>query len=257
MAINLKGKKTSLKEDASIYKKRDDNMSEKERIRNMSAKERRTHFVTYYLPKLTIIVAIAAVIFYIVWVDFIQKADIYMHCAILNESVSEDSLMELSDQFTESMEMDSNSNRVSFAVYYTNAELARELGRNAGNDLSEISSRLIASMLDVMIASPEDVEQSYLKNGFIADLSTFLTDDEYERLADYLYIPETAEHGNGHAYGIRLTESSPYQSLFAGQEPLQKDPVFFLITNATDEGKEYARRLIYYFFPDLLQKRDA
>ena len=250
MAINLNGKKTSLKEDASIYEKRNDNMSEKERIQNMSAKERRTHFVTYYLPKLLIIVAVAAAIFYIIWVDFIQKSDIYMHCAILNESISEDSLVELSDQFTESMEMDSDKNRVSFAIHYTNTELAMEFGQNAGNDLSEISSRLIANMLDVMIASPEDVEQSYLKNGFIADLSTFLTDEEYASLADYLYVPETAEPGNGHAYGIHLAKSSIYQTLFDGQEPLQEDPVFFLITNAKDEGKEYARHLIHYLFPE-------
>lgn len=250
MAINLNGKKTSL-EDASIYKKRNDDMSEKERFRNMSGKERWTHFSTYYLPKLLITAAIAAILFYIIWVDFINKADIYMRCAILNESVSDSSLTEMSDHFTETIEMDNKKNKASFYIYYTRSDIANQFGADAGSDLSEIGSRLVANMLDAMIATPEDVEQTYLKNGFMTDLSTFLTEDEYARLQDYFYIPNTDEYHNSKAYGIRIAKSSVYQSLFSDREPLQQDPVFFIITNATEEGREYARQFIYFLFPEV------
>lgn len=251
MAINLKGKKTSLEEKASIYSKRNDTMSEKERIRNMSPKERLTHFITYYLPKLAVIVTIAAVIFYIVWVDFIHKADIYMRCAILNESITDSSLTEMSDDFTESMNMSIDKNKASFYLYYTRSDVAMQFGRDTGNDLSEISSRLVANMLDMMIATPEDVEQTYLKKGFMTDLSTFLSKEEYTRLQKYFYIPATTEYNTGKPYGIRLKNSSVYQKLFSEREPLQQEPVLFIITNATDEGKQYARKFIHYLFPEL------
>ena len=75
MALNTKGKKTSLTEEASIYQKRQDDLSDKERIKNMTGKQKRDFFKTYYLPKLLVILAVAGVVFYIVWVDFINKSD--------------------------------------------------------------------------------------------------------------------------------------------------------------------------------------
>ena len=250
MAININGKKTSL-DDAAIYQQRDDNMPEKERFRNMSPKQRWTHFSTYDLPKLLIITAIAAIVFYILWVDFIKKADIYMRCAILNESISDSALTELSDRFTETLDMDIGQNKASFYIYYTEPDIAAQFGSDAGKDLSEIGSRLVAGMLDTMIATPAHIEQTYMKNGFITDLSTFLTKEEYSRLQKYLYIPSTDDNQKGAAYGIRIAESSVYQSLFSDRIPLQKDPVFFIMTNATDEGRKYARRFIYFLFPEV------
>ena len=42
MALNTKGKKTSLTEEASIYQKRQDDLSDKERIKNMTGKQNGT-----------------------------------------------------------------------------------------------------------------------------------------------------------------------------------------------------------------------
>ena len=158
MALNTKGKKTSLTEEASIYQKRQDDLSDKERIKNMTGKQKRDFFKTYYLPKLLVILAVAGVVFYIVWVDFINKSHIYMRCAILNESITDSILTEFSDRFTDSMKMDYKKNRASFYMYYTRSDVAREMGADTGSDLSEISSRLVANSLDCMIASYEDVE---------------------------------------------------------------------------------------------------
>ena len=92
MAINLKGKKTSLKEDASIYQKHPGDLSEKEKLKTMSGKQKRSYFATYYLPPILIALAALAVVGYILWSDFINKADIYLHCAILNESAADGDL---------------------------------------------------------------------------------------------------------------------------------------------------------------------
>lgn len=246
MAVNLKGKKTSLKEEASIYQKRQDDLPERERLRHMTGKEKREHFKTYYLPKLFIILAVAAIVFYIIWVDFINKSHIYLHCAILNESIPDGVLTELSDNFTESIGMNSGKNKTSFYLYYTRPDAAMEMGADAGRDLSEISSRLVASSLDCMIASEEDVKDSYMKNGFMLPLDELLTKDELVRLEPYLYHTDSRD---GQVYGIQLKQCSAYQSLFSDRTPMVDEPVFFVITNASEEGKQYARKLINYLYP--------
>ena len=251
MAVNLKGKKTSLKEEASIYQKRQDDIPEKERFRHMTGKERREHFKTYYLPKLLIILVIAAIVFYIIWVDFINKSHIYLHCAILNESISDGALTELSDTFTESIGMDSGKNKASFYLYYTRSDAAMEMGADAGRDLSEISSRLVASSLDCMIASEEDVKDTYMKNKFILALNEILTKDELERLEPFLYHTDSRD---GQVYGIHLKECTAYQALFSDRTPLVDDPILFVITNAPEEGKQSARQLIHYLFSGELGK---
>lgn len=246
MAVNLKGKKTSLKEEASIYQKRQDDLPERERLRHMTGKEKREHFKTYYLPKLFIILAVAAIVFYIIWVDFINKSHIYLHCAILNESISDGVLTELSDNFTESIGMNSGKNKTSFYLYYTRPDAAMEMGADAGRDLSEISSRLVASSLDCMIASEEDVKDSYMKNGFMLSLDELLTKDELVRLEPYLYRTDSRDR---QVYGIQLKQCTAYQTLFSDRTPMVDEPVFFVITNASEEGKQYARKLINYLFP--------
>lgn len=253
MALNTKGKKTSLTEKASIYQKRQDDLSDKERMKNMIGKQKRDFFKTYYLPKLLVILAVAGVVFYIVWVDFINKSHIYMRCAILNESITDSTLTEFSDRFTDSMKMDYKKNRASFYMYYTRSDVAREMGADTGSDLSEISSRLVANSLDCMIASYEDVENIYLKNGFIMNLNDFLSKKEKEALKPYFV---TQKDETDKVIGISLKDCKKYQTLFTGRTPITKEPVLYVITNATDEGKNYVKQLIHYLYSDELKQTE-
>lgn len=251
MALNTKGKKTSLTEEASIYQKRQDDLSDKERIKNMTGKQKRDFFKTYYLPKLLVILAVAGVVFYIVWVDFINKSHIYMRCAILNESITDSTLTEFSDRFTDSLKMNYKKNRASFYMYYTRSDVAREMGADTGSDLSEISSRLVANSLDCMIASYEDVENIYLKNGFIMNLNDFLSEKEKKDLKPYLV---TQKDEADKVIGISLKDCKKYRTLFTGRTPITKEPVLYVITNATDEGKNHVKQLIHYLYSDELKQ---
>ena len=253
MALNTKGKKTSLTEEASIYQKRQDDLSDKERIKNMTGKQKRDFFKTYYLPKLLVILAVAGVVFYIVWVDFINKSHIYMRCAILNESITDSTLTEFSDRFTDSMQMDYKKNRASFYMYYTRSDVAREMGADTGSDLSEISSRLVANSLDCMIASYEDVENIYLKNGFIMNLNNFLSENEKKALKPYFV---TKKNEADKVIGISLKDCKKYRTLFTGRTPITEEPVLYVITNATNEGKNYVKQLIHYLYSDELKQTE-
>ncbi len=252
MAINLNGKKTSLKDNASIYEKRTDELSAKEQFKRMSAKEKRTHFATYYLPTVLVVLAIIAVIGYIFWADVINKKNTYLHCAVLNEVVMDSEFTELSDNFTKSLHMDPEEDKVSFYTYYTNPDIAMKYNADAGKHLTEISSRLVASMLDCMIADAKDVESSYLENGFIQSLRTILTEEEYNKLEPYFYVPDCIDYPNQEAYGIYLTQSPVYEKLFENKDKLSEKPIFYIISNASDEGKANAVKLLYYLFPDVL-----
>lgn len=251
MALNTKGKKTSLTEEASIYQKRQDDLSDKERIKNMTGKQKRDFFKTYYLPKLLVILAVAGVVFYIVWVDFINKSHIYMRCAILNESITDSTLTEFSDRFTNSLKMNYKKNRASFYMYYTRSDVAREMGADTGSDLSEISSRLVANSLDCMIASYEDVENIYLKNGFIMNLNNFLSENEKKALKPYFV---TKKNEADKVIGISLKDCKKYRTLFTGRTPITEEPVLYVITNATNEGKNYVKQLIHYLYSDELKQ---
>ena len=253
MALNTKGKKTSLTEEASIYQKRQDDLSDKERIKNMTGKQKRDFFRTYYLPKLLVILAVAGVVFYIVWVDFINKSHIYLRCAILNESITDSTLTEFSDRFTDSMKMDYKKNRASFYMYYTRSDVAREMGADTGSDLSEISSRLVANSLDCMIASYEDVVNIYLKNGFIMNLNNFLSENEKKALKPYFV---TKKNEADKVIGISLKDCKKYRTLFTGRTPITEEPVLYVITNATNEGKNYVKQLIHYLYSDELKQTE-
>lgn len=252
MAINLNGKKTSLKEDASIYEKRPEHSSEKEKLKNMNGKQKRSYFATYYLPPILIVLAVIAVVGYIIWVDFINKSNIYFRCAVLNESMTDASLSEFSDSFTKSIGMDADKNEASFYVYYTRSDLASEIGANAASDMSEITSRIVASNLGGMIADEKD-GFDYYTGGFFLKLNDFLSAEEYNKLKEYLYIPEDEKNKERAAYGVYLDKSPAYQALFQGQKSRLERPIFSIITNSEQESKEYAKKLIYYYFSDVFQ----
>ena len=77
------------------------------------------------------------------------------------------------------------------------------------------------------------------------DLSKLLTKEELNRLEPYLY---KTNDNNKTIYGIHLKQCPVYQSLFTDRNPLTEDPILFVITNATEEGKDYAKKLIHYLF---------
>jgi len=130
---------------------------------------------------------------------------------------------------------------------------AREMGADTGSDLSEISSRLVANSLDCMIASYEDVENIYLKNGFIMNLNNFLSKKEKKALKPY-FVTQKDEADK--VIGISLKDCKKYRTLFTGRTPITKEPVLYVITNATDEGKNYVKQLIHYLYSDELKQTE-
>ena len=189
MAINMKDKKTSLKDDAYIYEQRhEDTISEKERFSQMTKKEKWTHFSEYYSKPLIIGLIIIGIVGYLIWHDFIARKNIIYRCAILNETIVTENLSEFNQNFTKFCQLDPGDNEAAFNTYFTN-EIATEVGATAVSDLQSIASQIYAETLDGIIAD-ETSFGNYLNNGFFKSMEDYLTTEEYEKLKPYLYIPQ-------------------------------------------------------------------
>lgn len=249
MSINLNGKKTSLKENAEIYKKRADKESDRDKLKKMDGRQKLSYFTAYYLPKLLIAIAVAAVAFYLLWSDVLHKRTMILRCAVLNEAITDSALTEFSDTFLTSIGEDPDKTNASFYIYYTHSDSAAETGVNAANDLTEISSRIVAADLGCMIANESD-GKNYMDAGFFMKLDDFLTEKEYSTLKDHLYKVPAGEKNTAGIYGIYLDNSPVYKELRKEiKKPVEK-PIFSIISNAGKEDKEYARKLIHYLFPE-------
>lgn len=249
MALNLNGKKTSLKEEAEIYKKRSDRETEHEKLKKMDGRQKLSYFTSYYLPILLIALAVAAIAGYLFWSDVLNKRDILIRCAVINEPIPDSTLTEFGDNFVASVGEDPDKKAASFYVYYTRSDIASETGANPANDLSEITSRIVAADLGCMIADEPD-GKNYLDNGFFLNMKDFLSKEEYDALEDCLYIVADGEKIKAGAYGIYLESSSVYQGLIRDLPASDSNPVFSVITNSENESRDYAKKLIHYLFPD-------
>ena len=254
MALDMKNKKTSLEEDALIYEQRhEDNLSEKEKLSKMSSKEKRSYFSEYYSKPLLIAVVVLIVVGYLVWHDFIAKKTIIYRTAIMNETVTSENLGKFNENFTKYCKLDIRRNEAAFNTYYTN-ELATFVGATAMSDLQSVASQIYAATLDGMVAD-EKTFGTYLDNQFFTSMEDFLTPEEYQKLQQYLYVPDRKDNIHKKAYGIYLNQSPTYQTMVNDGSVNVKKPIFGLLFNSKEQ--ERARDLLYYLFPNILGTRQS
>lgn len=248
MALNVKGKKTSLDEEAFIYEKRDEEESEKSKWSKMDRKQKITHFKTYYLRTLLIIVLVVCIAAFFIYKDVIMKKDVIYHCAVINESAFDIPIDEFGTGYVEHLGLNPERNLSSFHLFYTNAELASEVGAASTSDVMQISSMIYANTLDSIIAAKEDYDL-YVEKKFFMDLTEILNEKELGILQNYLYVPELSQNENQHPYGIYLDQSAVYQKIFETGGGIVEKPILGILFNS--ERKEESRQLLYYLFPDL------
>ena len=239
----FQNKKTSLGEGASIYQKRDESESEKSKWRRMNRAQKWDHFKTYYL-RLTILgCCVLALVGFFIYQDVFHKTNVVYQCALVNEKATEIPMSMFADGFMRSMDMDPSQNKASFYLYYTNQELAQEVGAVVSSDLTRLSSMIYASKLDAMIAGQEDFD-GYMANKCFTDLTEFLTEEEKNEFADRFYVPAVPENAEGHAYGVYVDQSSVYQQIFEGGGGIVEKPILGIVFNS--ENKEMSRKFLHY-----------
>lgn len=248
MALNTKYRKTSLDENASIYSKRDEDESERSKWSRMDSKQKWVHFKTYYLRFVVIGCFVLALAAFFIYKDVIRKTEVIYRSAILNEITTEIPLNAFSDGFTESMNIDPDRNLSSFHLYYTNSDLANQVGATVSSDLTQVSSMIYAGTLDSIIAGREEFD-GYQEKGFFTDISELLSEEQMRMLEDRLYIPDNPDNGQQHAYGVYLDQSEVYQQMFADGGGIVEKPILGVLFNS--KKKEVSKQLLYYLFPEI------
>lgn len=248
MALNIKYKKTSLDENASIYSKRDEDEPERSKWSKMDRRQKWVHFKAYYLRYVVIGCFVLALAGFFLYKDVIRKTEVIYRSAVLNEIAMELPMTEFADGFTESMNIDPDRNLSSFHLYYTDADLARQIGAAISSDLTQVSSMIYAGTLDSFIAGQSDFD-GYREKGFFADLSELLSAEQMKQIEDKLYIPENAVDGKRYACGVYLDESQAYQQIFTDGGGIVEKPILGILFNS--KNKEVSKQLLYYLFPEL------
>lgn len=248
MALNIKYKKTSLDENASIYSKRDEEESERSKWSRMDRQQKWIHFKAYYLRYVVIGCLVLAVAGFFIYKDVIRKTEVIYRSAVLNEIAMELPITDFADGFTESMNIDPDRNLSSFHLYYTDADLAKQVGAAISSDLTQVSSMIYAGKLDSLIAGQDDFD-GYKENGFFADISELLNEEQIRQLEDKLYISKNKDDGKEYACGVYLDESRVYQQIFADGGGIVEKPILGILFNS--ENKEVSKQLLYYLFPEL------
>lgn len=254
MALNVKGKKTSLDEQASIYEKRDEGESEKSKWNRMDRGERLTHFKTYYLRPLIIGLLVLCIVGFFIYKDVIMKKEVVYQCAILNEQAFDIPLTEFGEGYVSNLGLDPDEQLASFHLFFTDAELARAAGASASSDLTQVSSMIYAKKLDSVIAGQADYD-TYLEKEIFLDLNELLSEEELAVIKDYLYIPDVPGQEAGHPYGVYLDQSPVYETIFRDGGGIVEKPVFGVVFNS--EKKEESRKFLYYVFPELKEVTGA
>ncbi|WP_026835930.1 hypothetical protein [Eubacterium xylanophilum] len=249
MAVDLNGKKTSLDDNASIYDKRDDNMSEKEKWQKMSITEKKDHFFGYYFIYIVAGIAILSVIGFFVYKDVIAKKDVYFDVALINEMAMDGPIEEMADKFTTSIGLDPGKKLASFHMYFTNSKVAEKVGASVASDLTTVSSKAFAGMLDGMILGHEDLE-GYQERKLYMDLTKVFSENELKYFEDngLLYYPEKNNESK-HPYGINLIKSREYDQIFSMGGGIVKDPYFVVMFNSKNVG--VAEKLMHFMYPDM------
>lgn len=253
MALNTKGKKSSLKEDAFIYEKRsEDDISGKQRWKTLSRKERQVQFREYYLQPIIIGLFVICVAVFFIYHDFISKKKVIYQNAIINEVILEEPLIKFSEEFVSYIKHDPEKEEASFHLYYVDQKTAIEANAVPATDIQHISAKIYAGDLDTIIAD-QAAFHTYNKVGLMLDLNQFLTKEERVKLEPYLYrLDDKTLNPENKPYGIYLDKSPTYNAMFENGKRRVGTPIFGVLHNS--ERKEETKELLYYLFPDILSK---
>ncbi len=206
-------KQTRLTEDAVIYQPRE-KQTEKEKLRDMSFHDKLSYLWEYY--KIHAIVGVTAVglAVYIIYSIITPNVETQFYAAILNNTIPDEVWEQYNADFTEQQQFDPATEDVILnSAFYMNGD-----GEYTMNMSSVLTTYIGAGEVDVMIA-PESQFKTYAYNDFFDDLSDQLPTDVYTKLADYVYVSDTAENPQKKVVGIYLTDTKLFKENASNSDP--------------------------------------
>lgn len=233
-------KQTKLGEDATIYQPKKET-SEKERLKNMSVKKRFSHLWEYYKIHGLIIIAIIALIIYIVYQIRTPNVDVKLYAAIINNTIETEVWDDYEERMIEYLELDPVTSEIFFNdIFYYNSTPDYE-----ANVRQAFAIYITAAEIDLIIA-PISEFANYVNFGFLDPLSDQLPTDLYSSLTDDFYLSGTEDNPKVYAYGIYLADTKLFKE---NARPVEDDPYIIGIV-ANSQHKENAVKFIRYIYTE-------
>lgn len=188
--MEINGKKTTLDDDAEIYKRgedRSENLTTKEKWKTMTKKERRTFFMTYYFWKIMLGLAVVILIGYIIYCAVRPKPNELAYIVVLDNVLNPQMVEDYFEKAVEDMGYTKKEAII-------NGDTSLSSSNNTPTDAQAISTYIFAGTLDIMIGT-EEALGLYASRGVIADIREYLPADILSSLHEddlvlYHYVPE-------------------------------------------------------------------
>lgn len=206
-------KQTKLDEQAIIYQPREV-LTEKEKLKDMSFQEKLSYLWEYYRIHAAIIVAVLALIIYIIYEIITPNIKPQFYAAIVNSAVPSELTAEYGEAFAQYLELDPKTQSIELNdqfYFSTTSETASSMQQ-------VLSTYVAAGEVDVIIA-PESDFANFAYYGYMAKLSDELPTDVYSAFTDHFYMTDTEEDTENNAYGIYLDNSDLFRDLTYNGEP--------------------------------------
>lgn len=232
-------KDTTLDDDASIYKPREEK-SEKQKLKDMTGKEKLEYFKNYYLGKTVIVLLALAFTGYLIYSIVGPKANTVLYGAIINYAISEETATSLQDEMADYLGLDTTKENVIIdSTYYFGT--GDEVSQYTISSKEKLLILVQATELDFIIA-PESMMEFYASGGYFAKITDVLPTDLCNKLKDSMYTATTKEDNVTSSYGIYLDNSNLYDQ----GTSFTDRPVLGIVINSSN--KDNAVEFIRYIF---------
>lgn len=204
--MEIEHKKTTLEDNAAIYQKgeeREESKSTKQKWKELDTKGKWSFFVDYYLFKLILIVAAAALLGSLLYTTLKPRPDEQLYVIMLDNILDLEGTEDYFEKAIEGIGYDPDKNRIM---------LNDSLSSQSASDLSNISTYAFAGTLDVLIA-PETALQNYAKSSLLAPLEELPADILAAIPEEDRFYYTNEKTGELHFYGVRLDDTEFYKTL--------------------------------------------
>ncbi len=241
-------KKTALKDDASIYQKREEK-TERQKFSEMKTfQEKVNYFKMYYLKKVLAGMLIAFLAVYLIYTIVSPKDKNLLRVAFVDYYFMEEVTEQMAEDFIRERQITLGEHEV-ITFDGTNYQIS---GSGNYNSATVFSTHVMAREIDMVIA-PESSFQTYAFNGSIGSLTELLPSDLYGAVSDRFFLSKIRQEneslkdavGEDYVLGIYL-DGTPFWEKYASSVKGEERPVIGIIINGPN--KERAVEFLRYVF---------
>ena len=245
---DAKEKETVLKDDASIYQKRE-KKSERQKFSEMKTfQEKVNYFKMYYLKMTLAGILIAGLAIYFIYTVASPKDKNLLRVAFVDYFFMDEATTEMAADFIEAKNITLGEHEV---ITFDGSSYQIS-GSGNYNAATVFSTHVMAREIDMIIA-PESSFKAYAFNGSIGSLTELLPSDLYGELSDRFFLSKLRQENEGiedavgedYVLGIYLDET-PFWEKYGSFVQGNDRPVIGIIVNGPN--KEYAVEFLRYVF---------